>query len=257
MELIDSHTHLYLDEFADDRPEVIARAINAGVTRLYLPNIDSTTIGDMMLLAEAYPENCFPMMGLHPTSVKGNYREELDVVRQWLSEGKFIAIGEIGIDLYWDKTFRTEQEEAFEKQLRWGIEYGLPVVIHARESFGEIYRVLDRVWQEGMTGVFHSFTGNHDDVKKITEYGFYFGLNGIITFKNSGMTDVIKSIPRNKIILETDSPFLAPVPRRGRRNESSYVRFVAEKLAGILGMSFSEVADLTTANAEKLFNLKR
>lgn len=256
MELIDSHTHLYLDEFADDRTEVVARAGDADVTKFFLPNIDSSTISPMLKMADDFPGTCYPMMGLHPTSVKENYLEELATVKQWLGKRDFIAVGEIGIDLYWDTTYKREQEDAFEQQLRLALEHDLPVVIHARDSFHEIYDVLDRVWQDGMKGVFHSFTGDLNDVKKIRDYDFYFGLNGILTFKNSGLDRVAPAIPPERIILETDSPFLAPVPRRGRRNESAYVRFVAEKLADILQMNFDDVARLTTANAEQLFNIR-
>ncbi len=255
MKLIDSHTHLYLGEFGDDREEVVNRAKEAGVTKLFLPNIDSSTVDAMMQMRDDFPGVCFPMMGLHPTSVKGDFNAELDRVEEWLKKDRFIGIGEIGIDLYWDKTYRDQQLIAFERQLKLGLEYNIPVVIHARESFEEIFSVLDRVWQKGMKGVFHSFTGNENQVKKIQEYDFYFGINGIVTFKNSDLEKVIMNISPERILMETDSPFLAPVPKRGRRNESSYLRFIAEKLTGIFNLSFAEVARLTTENALHLFNI--
>lgn len=256
MNLIDSHTHLYLDEFGDDRDEVVQRALDKGVSKLFLPNIDSSTISGMRKMQLDYPGICYPMMGLHPTSVRGNYLEELETVNKWLEKGSFIAIGEIGIDLYWDKSYLREQQEAFEKQLNYALDYDLPVVIHSRESFSEIFAILDRVWRQGMKGVFHSFTGSFTEVDRIREYDFYFGINGIVTFKNSGLDKVVAKIPSDRIILETDSPFLAPVPKRGRRNESSFVRYVADKLAEILNMKFDEIAGLTTANAMRLFNIE-
>ena len=256
MKLIDSHTHLYLDEFDDDREEVINRALDSGVAKCFLPNIDSSTITRMMNMRDEFPEVCYPMMGLHPTSVRDDFESELEIVEEWLEKEKFIAIGETGIDLYWDKTFRVQQEKAFERQLKLGLKYDLPVVIHARESFGEIFNVIDRVGVKGMRGVFHSFTGDAAHVKKIREYDFYFGINGIVTFKNSHLVEVVKEIPADRLLLETDSPFLAPVPKRGRRNESAYIRYVAGKVAEVLGTGEEEVARLTSENAMDLFKVK-
>lgn len=254
--LIDTHTHIYLKEFDEDREDVVSRSISSGVEKLFLPNIDSGSIESMMNLAEKHPDICFPMIGLHPGSVNENYLDELDRIQSYYEKGRFIGVGEIGIDLYWDKTFINEQEKAFEIQLNWAKKYSLPVVIHARDSFQEIYKVLDKVFEEGMKGVFHSFTGSFDDVEKIKEYDFYYGINGIVSFKNSDLPKTVKAIPENRLLLETDSPYLAPTPKRGKRNESSFLKFTCEKLADVLGMNLKEVEELTTKNALKLFNIE-
>ena len=255
MDLIDSHTHLYLDQFDSDRKEVIERAMEAGVSKLFLPNIDSSTVKAMLNMQDSFPGTCYAMMGLHPTSVKEDYTKELELVREWFEKERFIAVGEIGIDLYWDKTFQKEQEAAFEQQLKLALQYDLPAVIHARDSFNEIFNVLDKVWEKGMKGVFHSFTGGAEEVRKIAEYDFYFGINGIVTFKNSGLGDVVRDIPVNRIILETDSPYLAPVPKRGKRNESGYITYIAGKLSDLLEISLEDTARLTSENARLLFNI--
>ena len=221
---------------------------------MFLPNIDSGSISDMLQICRNYPGICYPMAGLHPTSVKENYLEELEIIRDFLDHEKFIAIGEIGIDLYWDKTFLKEQEEAFRIQLKWAKEKAFPVVIHARESFQEIFRIMDSEQDGSLTGVFHSFTGNQDEVKKIVDYGFYIGINGIVTFKNSGLDVVAREIPLDRLLIETDSPFLSPVPHRGKRNESSFVTFVAERIAEIHSVTKAEIAAVTTRNALNLFN---
>ncbi len=249
----DSHTHLYLDAFDIDREEIIHRAIEMGITRFYLPNLDSSSVGPMMELCEIFPDNCFPMMGLHPTSVKENYLEELANVEKNLSENKYAALGEIGIDLYWDKKFQKQQTEAFQKQLLWAKKLDLPVVIHARESFEEIFNVMDKVWDETLKGVFHSFTGDYAQAEKALSYNFLIGINGIVTFKNSGLDKVVARIDPNNFLIETDAPFLAPVPYRGKRNESSYVIKVAEKIAEIHAMELTEIAEITTQNALYLF----
>lgn len=252
--IIDTHAHLYLSQFKDDIAEVIERAKEQGVERVFLPNIDSCTVTDLHELCEAYPDFCYPMMGLHPTSVKENYKKQLDVVEKLLGERKYIAVGEIGIDLYWDKTYFPEQQEAFRQQIRWAKDGGLPIVIHARESFREIYEILDVEADDSLKGVFHSFTGNEEDVKKILEYDFYLGINGIVTFKNSKLADTVAKIPAEKLLLETDSPYLAPAPYRGKRNETAYVTNTAEKVAGLYGYSEEKIAAITTANALRLFN---
>ncbi len=249
----DSHTHLYLDAFDIDREEVIHRAIEQGVTRFYLPNLDSSSVEPMMKLCEVFPDNCFPMMGLHPTSVKENYLEELAFAEKNLSERQYAALGEIGIDLYWDKSFRKQQTEAFRKQLLWAKELDLPVVIHARESFDEIFAVMDEVWDESLKGVFHSFTGNNTQARKALSYGFLIGINGIVTFKNSGLDKVVATIDPKNLLIETDAPFLAPSPFRGKRNESLYVIKVAEKIAEIHAMELTEIAEITTQNTLYLF----
>jgi TatD DNase family protein len=253
---VDTHTHLYLDAFEADRDPMIRRALDAKVRRMLLPNIDSRSIEAMFSLAEQYPDHCFPMMGLHPTSVKENYLEELSIVEAALQRPGIIAIGETGIDLYWDKGFLKEQEESFSTQIRWAMELDLPLVIHARDSFPEIFGILDRVGGPALRGVFHSFTGGPDELKQALSYNFLIGINGIVTFKNSKLSEVVRSIPRDRLLLETDSPFLAPVPYRGKRNESSYLVGIATKVAEIYNLSGEEVARITSANAENLFRLK-
>ena len=252
----DSHTHLYLNAFQDDRDEMIQRAIDAGVTRMLLPNIDSSSIDSLFSLTKRFPDHCYPMMGLHPTSVKENYLEELRRIEKALVHKDIIAIGETGIDLYWDKTFLKEQEEVFTTQIGWAMELDLPLVIHARDSFQEIFSVLDRTAGPDLRGVFHSFTGGPDELERALSYNFMIGINGILTFKNSNLGEVVKAIPANRLLLETDSPFLAPVPYRGKRNESSYLVETAVKVAEIYNLSKEEVARVTSTNAEQLFRLK-
>lgn len=251
--MTDTHAHLYMEAFEEDLEEVIGRALKRGVNRMFLPNLDSSSIGRMSRLCRQYKGTCFPMMGLHPTSVKENYREELEIIGAALRKGSYIAVGEIGIDLYWDKTFLSEQQDAFRTQLEWAIEVGLPVVIHARESFREIFDIMDEMANANLTGVFHSFTGNSEQVKKALSYGFFIGINGIVTFKNSGLDSVAQEIPLERLLLETDAPFLAPVPHRGKRNESAYVTEIAAKIAGIHDTDLAEIAKITTQNARKLF----
>jgi TatD DNase family protein len=252
----DSHTHLYLDAFKADREQMIQRALDAGVRRMLLPNIDSTSLEALFSLTEQFPEHCLPMMGLHPTSVKKNYLEELSIVEKALQREGIIAIGETGIDLYWDTSYLKEQEEAFSKQIGWAMERDLPLVIHARDSFPEIFRVLDRSGGPELRGVFHSFTGGKEELEQALSYNFMIGINGIVTFKNSGLGDIVKEIPTDRLLLETDAPFLAPVPYRGRRNESSYLVETASKVAEIHNLSMEEIARITSANAEQMFRLK-
>ena len=252
----DSHTHLYLDAFKADREQMIQRALDAGVERMLLPNIDRTSMEALFSLVNQYPENCFPMMGLHPTSVKENYLEELSAVEKALEREEIIAIGETGIDLYWDKSHLREQEEAFSTQIGWAMELDLPLVIHARDSFQEIFKVLDRCGGPDLRGVFHSFTGGMEELEQALSYKFMIGINGIVTFKNSRLGDIVKEIPANRLLLETDAPFLAPVPYRGRRNESSYLVETASKVAEIHNLSMEEIATITSINAEQMFRLK-
>ncbi len=253
MFLTDTHTHLYLEEFDKDREKVIHNAISEGIKYMLLPNIDSTSIDGLLNLCDQYPDNCFPLMGLHPTSVKENYKDELEIVDHWLQKRTFYAIGEIGIDLYWDKTFRKEQEIAFAEQIELAKKYQLPIVIHMRNSFDEIYDILQDDISAELTGVFHCFTGSKEQAIKITDMNFMLGIGGVVTFKNSGLDEVIKNIELKYIILETDSPFLAPVPYRGKRNESAYIRLIAKKIAEIKNISIEEVARITTHNANQLF----
>jgi len=252
--LTDTHAHLYLDDFKKDIDKVIQRARENGVSRIFMPNLDSGSVDGMLDICKRYPGVCYPMIGLHPTSVKENFREELNRLDVRMQSGDFIAVGEIGTDLYWDKTYLQEQQEAFSIQLKKAKAHGLPVVIHARDSFNEIFEVMDREHGADLHGVFHSFTGNEQQVEKILSYGFYIGINGIVTFKNAGLDRVVAAcIPLEKLLLETDSPFLAPVPYRGKRNESAYVKNVAEKLAEVYGITVGELAEVTTENAKALF----
>ena len=253
---IDSHTHLYLDAFKEDRDQMIQRALEAGVNYLLLPNIDSKTVGPMFSLAERYPGHCLAMMGLHPTSVKENYKEELTFIESQLDREGIIAIGETGIDLYWDKSYLKQQQEVFVTQIRWAMELDLPLVIHARDSFQEIFSALDKAGGPRLRGVFHSFTGTHEDLKRALSFDFMIGINGIITFKNSNLSGVVQSIPIQQLLLETDAPFLAPHPHRGRRNESSYLPEIAAKVAEIHNLSLEEIATITSNNAEQLFRLE-
>jgi len=251
----DSHTHLYLDAFNDDRNSMIQRAIEAGVTRMFLPNIDSNTVEAMFRLADQFPSHCFPMMALHPTSVKEDYRDQLAIIEQHLGDERVIAIGESGIDLYWDTTFIKQQEEVFRAQINWAKERKLPLVIHARNSFQEIFSIMDDEGGDGLKGVFHSFTGTREELKKALSFNFMIGINGIVTFKNSGLGEVVQEIPLERLLLETDSPFLSPVPYRGRRNESSYLVEIAARVSEIYNLTKEEIGQVTAKNAQRLFQL--
>jgi TatD DNase family protein len=256
MFLIDTHTHLFSEAFDEDRTEIVERALDAGINTLLLPNIDTESIGPMHDLCQRYPNNCFPMMGLHPGSVKEDWEQQLDVIREWLFSEKYVAVGEIGMDLYWDKTFQKEQEEAFRRQITWAKELNLPIVIHARDAFDEIFEVVDDLHDDSLSGVFHCFTGSLEQAMKIKEYGtFKIGVGGVLTFKKSGLDEVVKEIPLDLLVLETDAPYLAPSPHRGKRNESSYLALVADKLAEVKRMRTEEIAEITTKNARELFNL--
>ena len=256
MKLIDTHTHLYLDNFDADRNEVIYNAIDNGVEMMLLPAIDSTTFNAMMDLSKNFPANCFPMIGLHPTSVKDNYEEEMELVQNELMSGSYIAVGEIGIDLYWDKTHFDQQKDAFRRQLKLAKKHRVPVVIHTRNSFDDIYPIVKEECTDDLKGVFHCFTGSETEAQKIADLGFKMGIGGIITFKNSGLDKVVATIPLEHLLLETDAPFLTPAPFRGKRNQSAYLTYIAEKLAEVKDMEIGEVAEVTTMNAIELFNLK-
>lgn len=257
MRLVDSHSHLFLDEFRDDLPQVIARAQAAGVTHIFMPNIDSTTIEPMLRVCAEYKGYCFPMIGLHPTSVNAGYKEELAVVAERLAmPDNYVAIGEIGIDLYWDRTFLKEQLLVFKQQVQWALEYGLPVVIHCREAFDYIYNMLEPYKSSPLRGIFHSFTGTLEEAFRLLEFSdFYIGINGVVTFKKSGLPDVLRRVPLNRIVLETDSPYLTPVPNRGKRNESANVKDTLLKVAGIYGKSPEEIGCITSENALKVFGM--
>ncbi|MCD4744762.1 MAG: TatD family hydrolase [Bacteroidales bacterium] len=254
--LTDTHTHLYLKEFNDDREQIIQKAIDGNVKNMLLPNIDSSSVEDLLDLCRNHPDNCFPMIGLHPGSVKHNYKEELKNTEDWLYKHKFYAIGEIGIDLYWDKTFAKEQEYVFRYQVEMAKANNLPIVIHSRNSFDEIYKILNEIKSPELKGVFHCFTGNIEQSNKIINIGFKLGIGGVITFKNSGLDKVIQQTDLKHILLETDSPYLTPVPYRGKRNESSYIYYIAEKIAAIQNTTIENVANITTNNAIRLFKFK-
>ena len=255
MQYIDSHAHLYLPDFDEDREEVITRALNRDVTKILLPNIDMNSVEPMLKMVNNYAGVCFPMIGIHPTYVKEDYADQLLSVEHWINREKFIAIGEIGIDLYWDKEFLEEQIIAFRKQLEIALEFNLPVVIHCRESFDEISTIIDDFKGKGLKGVFHAFTGSIKQAAKVIDAGFMIGTGGIITFKNAGLDKTIAELGPDSIILETDSPYLAPVPYRGKKNESSYIPIIAGKIGELTGKSHAEIAEITTLNAIKLFNL--
>jgi len=256
MLLTDSHTHLFLPAFKEDIEQVMERALQKGVKRIFLPNIDSSTIEALKKLAQKYPENCFSMMGLHPGSVKADYLSELEMIRTELETGDYCAVGEIGIDLYWDKTFIKEQEDAFKQQIILAKELKLPIVIHARESFQEIFNIIEPLNDDSLTGIFHCFTGTIDDAEKIIGFGgFKMGIGGVLTFKNAGVDKVVEQINLEHLLLETDSPYLAPTPYRGKRNETAYILEVANKLAELHNCSIEEVARVTTENSKEVFKV--
>lgn len=253
MYFTDTHTHLYLKQFAQDRADMLERAFAEKVEKLYLPNIDSESIDDMLELEAKYPHNCLAMMGLHPCSVKKDFEKELYVVEDWLNKRKFVAVGEMGTDLYWDKSFFAQQQEAFKIQVDLAKKYQLPIVIHCRESFQETIDLIKPLKDNNLTGIFHCFTGSLDDAKQVIELGFFLGIGGVVTYKNGGLDKVLPEVPLENIVLETDSPYLSPVPYRGKRNESSYIPLIAQKIADIQGVSLEEVRNKTTENAQRLF----
>lgn len=255
MTITDTHTHLYSEAFDEDRNEMIQRAIDANITRFFIPAIDSTYAEAMFALERDFPDKVFLMMGLHPTHVGGNFREELEFVEEQLSSRKFYAVGEIGIDLYWDKSTLEIQKEAFRYQIRLAKKHGLPIVIHCREAFEEIFEVLESEKGEDLYGIFHCFTGTMDDAVKALSYNMKLGIGGVVTFKNGKIDKFLKEIPLEEIVLETDAPYLAPVPYRGKRNESSYVVNVLEKVATIYGVPPEEVAAVTTRNSKEIFGI--
>ncbi|KPE52143.1 TatD family hydrolase [Chryseobacterium indologenes] len=252
--MIDTHTHLYAEEFDEDRKEAIQRALDKGITKFYLPAIDSESHEKMLQLEAEYPEQVISMMGLHPCYVKPeSWEKELETVKNYLDQRHFPAIGEIGIDLYWDKTTLDIQVKAFEQQIDWAIEMDLPIVIHTRESFEETFEVLERKKHPKLRGIFHCFSGNLEQAKHAVDLNFILGIGGVVTFKNGKIDQFLNEIPLEKIVLETDSPYLAPVPHRGKRNESAYLDLVAGKLVDIYSVDFSEIDRITTENALKIF----
>ncbi|KAA6351314.1 D-aminoacyl-tRNA deacylase [termite gut metagenome] len=258
MRFVDSHSHLFLEEFAGDLPAVIDRAKAAGVSHIFMPNIDSSTIASMLRVCAVYKGYCYPMIGLHPTSVNHFYQKELDMVAGQLdSSNGYVAIGEIGVDLYWSKTYLQEQLIAFAKQVQWALTYQLPVVIHCRNAFKQIYEMLYSYRNTSLRGIFHCFTGTEEEAAKILSDfpGFMIGFNGVIAFKNSSLSMVFKQIPLGRIVVETDSPYLAPAPYRGRRNESAYLKDILMRMAEIRQISPEEIARLTSENALNMFKI--
>lgn len=255
MLLIDSHTHLYSEEFHTDINEVIGRAFTADVKCMVIPNVDNDSVEPMFTLCRKHPYNCFPAIGLHPESVKEDYKNELELMKPWLGKEKFVAIGEIGIDLYWDRTFINEQIEAFKSQLLWAKEYDLPVIIHSRNALNEIIQILNDKNYSGIKVVFHCFPGSIEQAIYLSNKGFMLGIGGVVTYKNSGLAKVVKEIPLEYILLETDAPYLPPVPFRGKRNESAYIKNIAEFIAQLKNCALDEVAETTTQNAIRFFKL--
>lgn len=253
--LIDTHSHIYSEDYSEDLGQVIERAFQCNVRKIVLPNIDSSSLKSMLDLSTAYPQVCFPLIGLHPTSVNEDYQDELQLIDFWLTKRKFYGIGEIGIDLYWEKTFLNEQIIVFRHQLQLAKKYDLPVVIHVRDSFEQTFETLLPELDGKLTGVFHSFSGTSEQAKQVIDIGFKIGVNGIVTFKNSGLDSIIQKISPEHLLIETDSPYLTPVPFRGKRNESSYLIYVARKIAELHNTTVDEIARITTENAEKLFGI--
>ena len=253
--IVDTHCHLYLDEFKNDITDVIKRAEFESVEKFYLPAIDSSEIENMLLLETKFPGKCIAMMGLHPCYVKENYQQELDIVSSWLSKRKFAAVGEIGLDFYWDKTFVKQQYSAFRTQIELALQYNLPIVIHTREAMQESIDVVKEYKPKGIRGIFHCFGGSVENAREIIDAGFYLGIGGVLTYKKSGLAEVLAQIDLSHMVLETDAPYLTPVPFRRKRNESSYLKYIVEKMALIKNVSTEEIAVVTTANAEKIFGL--
>lgn len=257
MQFIDTHTHLYLEDFDHDRQEMIKRAISRGIHRFLLPNIDQDSVKPLLQLCEDFPANCFPMIGLHPTSVKEDWQKQLSHFKEQLKNHPktFIAIGEIGLDFYWDKSFATQQLEALRMQFDWAKQMQKPVAIHTREAFPEMLTEIQKAQNGSLKGVLHCFTGTLEEAKKAVDLGFYLGIGGVLTYKKSSLPEIVKHLPVERLILETDAPFLPPVPYRGKRNESAYLFETAVKLAAILEIELDKLAEITTQNANELFNL--
>ena len=255
MLLTDTHTHQYYETDPDKRQELMQRCFDNGIGRLFLPNVDSSSIEKVFALVDAYPENCFPMLGLHPCDVKENWREELEIIHNAIPQRKIYAIGEIGIDLYWDKTTLDIQAEAFKIQINWAKELKLPIVIHCRNSYDEVFEVLQQEHDENLRGILHCFTGTLEQANKLIGLGFYLGIGGVVTYKNSGLDKVVEQIDLKHIVLETDSPYLTPVPFRGKPNESSYLTYVAQKVADLHQVSIEKLAEITTENSKAIFGI--
>lgn len=250
---IDTHTHLYEEQLNSDEDEMIQRAIDAGVSKMYMPNCDSTTVEGMMRIADRWKEHCYPMMGVHPCYVKDNYLPELGQVEKYLSENKFYAVGEIGLDYYWDLTYKQQQIIAFEQQIDWALQYRLPIVIHSRESTQDCIEIVKRKQNGNLRGIFHCFSGSAEQAQQIMDIGLYLGIGGVVTYKKSNLPGILRTIGLTRVVLETDAPYLAPVPYRGKRNESSYIPVIAQAIANELDIDITTVANITTQNAEIIF----
>ena len=255
MHFIDTHAHVYAEELTSSMDMIIENSIKAGISKILMPAIDSSTLDAMLKVEAQFPGHCMAMIGLHPCYVKENYKEELKLVEDWIGKRKFIAIGEIGLDFYWDKTFAKEQQLVFETQMQWALDLQLPIAIHTRNAMGETIEMVKSFAKQGLRGVFHCFSGSKESAEQIIGMGFHVGLGGVLTYKNAGVAEAIKDIPMEYIVLETDAPYLAPVPYRGKTNEPAYMIEVAKKLAEIKSMPLHEIAAITTNNAEKLFGL--
>ena len=253
MYFIDTHTHLYLSEFENDLAQVIDIAKRQGVRKFFLPAIDSAVLNDMLRVEASFAGECIAMIGLHPCSVKNNYRDELEIVEQWLGKRKFVAIGEIGLDYYWDKTYQLQQLDAFNIQMEFALKFDIPIVIHTRNAMRETIDAVRPYAVRGLRGIFHCFGDSLENANSIIDMGFFLGIGGVLTYRKSGLAEVIKDISLDHLVLETDSPYLTPVPFRGKRNESSYITIIAQRLAEIKAVSIEEIASRTTANAEKIF----
>ena len=255
--MIDTHSHLFVEKFTEDLPAVVERARMVGVAKVFMPNIDDTTVEAMLKVCEDYKGYCYPMIGFHPTSVDADYAPKVNAMKSRLSaHHPYVAIGEVGMDLYWDKTYLKEQQKVLDEQIQWALEYELPLVIHCREAFPELFQVMSPYKDTALSGIFHSFTGTAEEAEQVLDYSrFMIGINGVVTFKKSTLPEILTQVPIGRIVLETDSPYLAPVPFRGRRNESSYLKNVALKLAEIYGMDFEKVNCITTGNALKVFKM--
>ncbi len=254
MILTDTHTHLYAEQFEEDRQEMIKRSLETGVSRLFMPNIDRGSITGMMALAKQFPNHCFPMMGLHPCSVGENFEEELALVEEWHDKHPFCAVGEMGMDLYWDKTYVKEQEICLRRQIELAKRLGLPIVLHCRDAFDEIFAIVEELNNEQLLGIFHCFTGSLEEANRVISLGgFKLGIGGVVTFKNSGLDAVVKQIDLKHLVLETDAPYLSPTPYRGKRNESGYLNLVAQKVADLHEVTIEVVAEATTANSKAVY----
>jgi TatD DNase family protein len=256
MKFVDTHAHIYLKEFNNDRKEVIAGAINSSVSKIFLPNIDKSTLSQVLSLEAEYPGFCYAMIGLHPCSVNADFEQELKSMEEWLEKRSFSGIGETGTDLYWDQSYRSQQIESLKIQVNWAERYKLPIILHSRDSLDLSIRVIEETHSGDLSGIFHCFTGSLDQARQIIDLGFYLVIGGVLTFKNSGLGSIIENVPLEKIVLETDSPYLTPHPHRGKRNEPAYLNLIAQRLADIYDTDISTIADITTQNAKKVFKTR-